>query len=162
MPRKPPASAALAGIATPPRGPYSLALIAVTTADAVSHDAAAGMTDVVVSFPDTDAFLATPGCYEHDFFVVGDDLSLREGVDFVRLLKRRSSAGLVAWRTRAPAAAWLDAGADLWLPRSATLHDLAAAVRAVKRRLSAAPPPFLAVQRPWRLERAAKRLQTPL
>ena len=162
MLQKPHVSSALVGVPALAGRPSSIAIIGTESPDTAFDSVAGGMADVTAFFADADAFLASPRCYEHGFMVVGGEFSLRDGVALVRLVRRRSSAGLVAWRTRAPAAAWLDAGADLWLPRSSTLQDLAAAVRAVQRRHPAGLLPSPVAQRAWRLEHATKRLHTPM
>jgi two-component system OmpR family response regulator len=115
----------------------------------------------VTVFGDADALLASPGCYAYEFHVVGGDMRVLDGLALVRLLRRRSCGGLIAWRARAPASGWLDAGADLWLPRSATLADLCAAVRAVQRRLPDSSALVSPVQPARRLDLATGHLHSP-
>ncbi len=112
-------------------------------------------------FDSGDDLLVSTNAYEHDLFLIGANASMPEAIALVRLLRRRSLAPILAWKARAPCAAWLDAGADFWLPRSASVDDLVAAIRALERRMSrqggtSAPPDLT-----WRLHIHARLLLTP-
>ena len=109
-------------------------------------------------FETGDELLVRSDAYEHGLFVIGGQASMPEALRLLRLLHRRSSAPILVWRGRAPCAAWLNASADMWLPRSASLHDLAAAILALERRMA---PPAAPVDRPWRLQAGARLLARP-
>jgi two-component system OmpR family response regulator len=140
----------------------SIVFIAAPLRAAEAANSIACVALAVTFFADGDLFLGSDGCYEHDLYVLGGEMPLQDGIALSRLIRRRTSAGLLAWRTRAPAASWLDAGADLWLPRPASLEDLFAGIRAIRRRIrpAATSPPVGAAA--WRLDRGGKRLHTPL
>jgi two-component system, OmpR family, response regulator len=113
---------------------------------------------------DADALLISGKAYEHQLYIVGGDLGGRDGIALIHLLRRRTQAAVLVWRGRAPCAAWLDAGADLWLPKAATEVDLEAAVRAIARRIDSAfaPQPSAPIGKAaWRLDRQRERLRAP-
>lgn len=112
-------------------------------------------------FDDGDELLVSPNAYEHDLFVIGSGVPMRESIGLVTLLNRRSKAPILAWKARAPCASWLDAGADMWLPLSATVDDLVAAIRALGRRISLQGGASPVVDRTWRLHVGARQLLTP-
>ena len=90
----------------------------------------------VTSFEDSDDFLIAPDPYGFDFYVV--DLRQRgvRGIDLVRLIRRRSAAGIAALcnETMDEFVAALDSGADMVLRRDSPPAHLQAAVAAVRRR----------------------------
>jgi DNA-binding response OmpR family regulator len=114
-------------------------------------------------FETGDELLVRSDAYEHGLFVIGGQASMPEALRLLRLLHRRSRAPILVWQGRAPCAAWLNAGADMWLPRSASLDDLAAAILALERRISApaADASTALVERPWRLQAEACLLYAP-
>lgn len=112
-------------------------------------------------FDDGDELLVSPNAYEHDLFVIGGGVPVRESIGLVRLLNRRSKAPILAWKARAPCAAWLDAGADMWLPLSASVDDLVAAIRALGRRMPLQDGAAVVLDRTWRLHVGARQLLTP-
>jgi DNA-binding response OmpR family regulator len=114
-------------------------------------------------FETGDELLVRSDAYEHGLFVIGGQASMPEALRLLRLLHRRTRAPILVWQGRAPCAAWLNAGADMWLPRSANLHDLAAAILALERRIAApsAADSAAPVDRPWRLQADARLLCTP-
>jgi DNA-binding response OmpR family regulator len=91
----------------------------------------------------------------------GFSAPMPESLALVRLLHRRTKAAILAWRAQAPCAAWLDAGADMWLPRSASVEDLAASIRALGRRMPVQAASSSGLDRTWRLHSSARLLQTP-
>ena len=114
----------------------------------------------VTLFEDGDEFLLALHAFEFDFFVV--QLAQRgvSGVDLVRLIRRRSGAGLVAIDSGSakgfvPA---LNAGADMVLGEGAPADHLLAALAAVQRRAVASAAPLSGV---WTLLEARAILQTP-
>ncbi len=113
----------------------------------------------VTWFPDSDDFLVSEGAYGYDFYLVDLTLPGIDGVDLMRLLRRRTGAGIVAVSGRVGATVFdsvLTAGADMYLAKPVRFEQVLLAIRSVWRR-SAAP----AARRTWRLDDAAKRLWTP-
>ncbi len=119
------------------------------------------LADAVTSFEDSDDFLLTPDAFGFDFYVV--DLQQRgvRGTDLMRLIRRRSTAGIVALCNEAldEFVAALDSGADMVLRRQSPPAHLQAAIAAVRRRVlqgaaSQAPSP-------WTLLEAQATLQAP-
>lgn len=118
------------------------------------------LADVVTSFEDSDDFLLAPNAFDFDFYVV--QLAQRgvRGLDLVRLIRRRSPAGIVALGDAAQNnfVAALDSGADMVLPPDAPTDHLLAAIAAVRRRLHT---PSAGTPRPWTLLEAHAALQAP-
>ncbi|MBL0730794.1 winged helix-turn-helix domain-containing protein [Piscinibacter sp. HJYY11] len=121
----------------------------------------AAVAGELTRFDDSDDFLLAPDAFGYDFYVV--HLSQRgvPGLDLVRLIRKRSAAGLVAL-DKGPAlafAAALDLGADMVLPETCSADELAAAIASVHRRAQVAQAP--ASTRPWTLVEARSALQAP-
>ena len=118
------------------------------------------LADAVTSFEDSDDFLLAPNAFDFDFYVV--QLAQRgvRGIDLVRLIRRRSAAGIVALGGEADNdfVAALDSGADMVLRPDAPADHLVAAIAAVRRRLHA---PSAGTPRPWTLLEAHAALQAP-
>lgn len=103
------------------------------------------LADTVTVFEDSDDFLLAPNAFEFDFYVL--HLSQRgvRGIDLIRLIRRRSSAGIVALSDghedghphahHKDFALALDSGADMVLSHATPAGDLAAAIKAVRRRM---------------------------
>ncbi len=115
----------------------------------------------VVRFEDSDDFLLADQAYDFAFYVV--DLTQRgvRGIDLVRLIRRRSAAGIVALSHEdgefVPA---LESGADMVVRCDAPADHLAAAVAAVARRVH--PPQASArATRPWTLVASRNALVAP-
>ncbi|MGY4829897.1 response regulator transcription factor [Sphaerotilaceae bacterium SBD11-9] len=118
------------------------------------------LADAVTSFEDSDDFLLAPNAFDFDFYVV--QLAQRgvRGIDLVRLIRRRSPAGIVALGGKVPDdfVAALDSGADMVLPSDAPTAHLVAAIAAVRRRVHA---PSARTPRPWTLLEAQAALEAP-
>lgn len=123
---------------------------------------ARSFAEAVTVFEDSDDFLLAANAFDFDFYVL--HLSQRgvRGIDLIRLIRRRSAAGIVAlWdQDQDEFALALDSGADMVLSQSAPANHLAAAVQAVRRRmpLSNASPPGQGI---WTLLDERSMLQAP-
>jgi sigma-B regulation protein RsbQ len=115
-----------------------------------------GETTVVV---DGDDFLLDAAWHDSDFFVIGQVEHGVPALDLVRLIRKRSQAGLIVLSGAGgpPLAAALRAGADLVLPDTADADDLQAAMEAVQRRVH--PPGATAAV--WTFSASRSLLATP-
>jgi DNA-binding response OmpR family regulator len=115
-----------------------------------------GETTVVV---DGDELLLDAGWHDSDFFVIGRIERGASALDLIRLIRKRSQAGLVvlAGADDPPLAAALRAGADLVLSEAASADELQASMEAVQRRVH--PPGTTAA--PWIFSEGRSRLVTP-
>ncbi len=121
----------------------------------------AAVAEQVVRFDDSDEFLLTPEALGFDFYVVHVAQQGVSGLDLVRLIRKRSDAGLLVLDdTRLPSHALaLDSGADMVLPADVSADDLSAAVCAVHRRVGRARAVHAPL--PWTLLEARSALQAP-
>jgi two-component system OmpR family response regulator len=140
--------------------PCTLACISAIALPTRLTEGPGALAHKVAVFADSDALLVSGGPYGHELYLVGGDLGAVDGTSLIRLLRRRTAAGILAWRARAPCAAWLDAGADIWLATSSREADLQASVRAVYRRCAQSSQSVIAAP-VWRLDRSAGCLWTP-
>jgi two-component system, OmpR family, response regulator len=114
----------------------------------------------VLRYADSDEFLVAPGSYEHEFYVVDLMLPGVDGVDLVRLIRRKGPAGIVVVSGRVGPEVFdqvLRAGADMYLMKPVRVEQVALAIEAVYRR-TGAPRAGATV---WRLDRAAQKLVVP-
>ena len=111
------------------------------------------LADAVTRFEDSDDFLLSPGAYDFDFYVVALAQRGVRGIDLIRLMRRRTAAGIVALAddVRGELVQALDSGADMVLPADAPADHLVAGVAAVRRRLQQAVPASASASRPWTL-----------
>ena len=140
----------------------TLALVAPSSGDAAARSPRLAQSSR--AFASVSDLLSDSDPYAYSIYVVDGCLGMHDGLSLVRLLRRRSTAPIVAWRGRAPGAAWLDAGADVWLPITSGDVDLLAAVRALHRRVYAfGSGAVLALPSSdtWRLDTEAERLMPP-
>jgi DNA-binding response OmpR family regulator len=108
-------------------------------------------------FADADALLLSQQPYGFRFFLV--DLSLDRGGRLIRLLRRRSDAGNVAFGVPDAGAGLriaLSAGADMFLTEPLEGLDVALALQAVRRRMEPA-----AGREAWQLDPRSRRLIAP-
>jgi len=111
-------------------------------------------------FSDSDEFLTSPGAWEHDFYVIDLMLPGVDGVDLVRLVRRKGPAGIVVVSGRVGPDVFdsvLLAGADMYLMKPVRFEQVALAIEAVQRRVVGSRSQ--AAQ--WKLERAARKLVAP-
>ena len=114
--------------------------------------------DVAV-FADSDDLLTHPQAYAYDFYVLDLMLPGVDGLELIRLLRRRTDAGLVVVSGRLAPDVFdrvMTAGADMYLAKPAQFEQVVLAVKAVQRRVAGT----VAVL-PWRLDRQARQLIAP-
>lgn len=113
-------------------------------------------------FEDSDDFLLSLGPYDHAFYVVALSQRGVSGVDLVRLIRRRTTAGLLALSQppHAHLARAFDMGADVVLPAGSEIAVLTAAIAAVQRRIAQLQPVALS-DVSWRLVPATATLHAP-
>jgi len=113
-------------------------------------------------FTDSESLLCSDRPFGFSFYILDIGLPGIDGLSLLRLLRRRSQAGVLVVSGRLAAdtfEASIDAGADMYLSKPVSLEQVLLAVRAVHRRARVSAP--LAVDDAWRLDRAASRLFTP-
>src|SRR5438045_4600274 len=111
-------------------------------------------------FSDSDDFLVSAGAFEFGFYVIDLMLPGVDGLDLVRLVRRKGPAGIVVVSGRVAPDVFesvLRAGADMYLMKPVRFEQVALAIEAVQRRVASSRSQ-LAV---WRLDRAARKLITP-
>lgn len=117
--------------------------------------------DVAVSeFHDSDDFLLSPGAFDFEFYVVDLMLPGVDGVDLVRLVRRRGPAGIVVVSGRVAPDVFesvLRAGADMYLMKPVRVEQVALAIEAVQRRIANSR----SQSDVWRFDRASQRLLAP-
>ena len=114
----------------------------------------------VTVFHDSDEFLTAPAAFAFDFCVVDLMLPGVDGVDLVRLIRRRGPAGIVVVSGRVGPDVFesvLRAGADMYLMKPVRFEQVALAIEAVQRRIAAAR----GGQAVWRFDRTARKLLAP-
>lgn len=123
-----------------------------------SHLRASGIA--VTTFASADELVTDPRGFSFDFYVVDLGLQGIDGLDLIRLLRRRTSAGILVVSGRLGTSVFeqvVHAGGDMYLAKPVQLDQVALAVMAIHRRAGTAP----AAQDRWRLERAIRKLVTP-
>ena len=111
-------------------------------------------------FADSTDLLTHPGAYDYDFYIVDLGLPGIDGLDLIKVMRRRTDVGLIVVSGRLGAdvfAQVVDAGADMYLAKPVQFEQVALAIQAVQRRVAAASP----ANPPWRLDRRARQLIAP-
>jgi DNA-binding response OmpR family regulator len=111
-------------------------------------------------FHDSDEFLVAPGAFDFEFYVIDLMLPGVDGVDLVRLVRRRGPAGVVVVSGRVAPDVFesvLRAGADMYLMKPVRFEQVALAIEAVHRRIEASRSQADV----WRLDRAGQKLIAP-
>ena len=111
-------------------------------------------------FPDSDEFLTAQDAYAFDFYVVDLMLPGVDGVDLVRLIRRKGPAGIVVVSGRVGVDVFesvLRAGADMYLMKPVRFEQVALAIEAVHRRVEAGRSHASV----WRVDRAAHKVIAP-
>ena len=115
----------------------------------------------VQRFADSEELLAHPSAFDFGFYLVDLGLPGIDGVDLIRVLRRRSQAGVVVVSARSAEDAFeacLQAGADMFLAKPVRPEQLRAAVGAVYRRAAAPARPDA---QGWRVDTRAGVLVAP-
>ena len=111
-------------------------------------------------FGDSNDLLADREAYDFDFYVVDLALPGVDGVELIRILRRRSGAGLLVVSGRLAPDVFeqvITAGADMYLAKPVRFAQVALAVEAVQRRAAAS----LEQQHQWKLDQRASELIAP-
>jgi DNA-binding response OmpR family regulator len=111
-------------------------------------------------FADSDEFLTAAGSYEYEFYVVDLMLPGVDGIDLVRLIRRKGPAGIVVVSGRVGPDVFeqvLRAGADMYVMKPVRMEQVALAIEAVYRRIQGSREQASV----WRLDRAAQKLVAP-
>ncbi len=111
-------------------------------------------------FRDSNDLLVHPDGFGYWFYILDLTLPGIDGVDLIRLLRRRSTAGMVVVSGRVADDVFervLRGGADMYLSKPVSFDAVVLAVEAVHRRARMANPSNQA----WTLERRARQLTAP-
>jgi len=111
-------------------------------------------------FADSNDLLAHDDPYGFEFYVVDLMLPGIDGLDLIKILRRRSRAGLLVVSGRLGADVFkdvIDAGADMYLAKPAELEQVGIVIQALYRRAST----VAAAQGSWTLDRRARQLLAP-
>lgn len=128
-------------------------------AEFLAHDLA-GRGVRVDRFGDSADLLAHGHAFDYGFYVVDLMLPGIDGVDLIKVIRRRSEAGLLVVSGRLAPDVFkqvINAGADMYLTKPVQFEQVALAVEAVQRRVEAAHP----TNTVWRLDRRAGQLVAP-
>jgi two-component system, OmpR family, response regulator len=115
--------------------------------------------DVAV-FADSNELLADARAFGHDFYVVDLTLPGVDGVELIRILRRRTDAGLIVVSGRLGPNVFksvISAGADMHVVKPVAFEEIALAIDAVHRRVGRAA----ASGQSWTLDRRAGELLAP-
>ncbi len=111
-------------------------------------------------FPDSNDLLIHQNPYQYDFYVVDVMLPGIDGINLIKVLRLRCTAGILVVSGKLTPdvfAAVIGAGADMYLAKPVQFEQVAIAIKAVQRRVgttSAGNPA-------WRLDRRAQQLLAP-
>jgi two-component system, OmpR family, response regulator len=114
----------------------------------------------VTRYLDSNEALASEGVFDHGFYVIDLKLPGIDGLDVVRLLRRRSDAGIIVVSGKVGDTVFdevLNAGADMFLAKPVRFEQILLAVKAVERRTAARTQ----ASEVWRLNTQAMLLNTP-
>ena len=112
-------------------------------------------------FPDSHDLMALDDPYAYDFYVVDLMLPGIDGVNLIKLLRRRTNAGVLVVSGRLAAEVFrevLTAGADMYMAKPVQFEQVQIAIEAVQRR---AAPAGSAPEAAWALDRRAGQLVAP-
>jgi two-component system, OmpR family, response regulator len=111
-------------------------------------------------FADSNDLLAHGDPYAYDFYIVDLMLPGIDGVDLIKVLRRRTNAGLLVVSARVGSDVFnkvIGAGADMYLAKPLNFDQVVLAIEAIQRRVS--PSGQLVPE--WRLDRRAGQLVAP-
>lgn len=112
------------------------------------------------AFADSNELLAHPGAFDFGFYVTDLMLPGVQGLDLIKVLRRRTEAGIVVVSGRLSPDTFKDtitAGADMYLSKPVQFDQVALVIEAVQRRAGARE----AQGQGWRLDRRACQLEAP-
>lgn len=111
-------------------------------------------------FDDSNDLVTDPAAFGYDFYVVDLMLPGVDGLTLIKLLRRRTSAGvLVVSGQLAPGdfKQVINAGADMYLTKPVQFEQIDLVIQAVQRRIQSA----LRTELAWGLDRQARQLVSP-
>jgi DNA-binding response OmpR family regulator len=111
-------------------------------------------------FDDSNDLLAAPEAFNFDFYLIDLMLPGVNGVELIRILRRRTDAGVVVVSGRLGPEVFSDvitAGADMFLAKPVQFEQVALAIAAVQRRVAKPSQSELA----WKLDRSNGELIAP-
>lgn len=111
-------------------------------------------------FPDSDDLLTTDAPYGYDFYVVDLMLPGVDGIQLMRLLRRRTNAGIVVISGKVTPDVFrsvIDAQADMYLSKPVSFEQVLLTIRAISRRTATVAQ----VSSAWQLDRRASLLIAP-
>jgi DNA-binding response OmpR family regulator len=114
----------------------------------------------VTVFADSNDLLADEGAYGFDFYVVDLMLPGIDGLDLIKVVRRRSDVGLLVVSGHLGPQVFqqvVGAGADMYLVKPVQFEQVITAIEAVQRRVQPANP----AETPWTLDRRARQLIAP-
>lgn len=114
----------------------------------------------VQAFGDSNDLLTHTEPFAFDFYVTDLILPGIEGVDLIKVLRRRTNAGLLVISGRVAADTFkqvITAGADMYLSKPVQFEQVSLAIEAVQRRVRSGE----ALQNTWRLDRRLGQLLAP-
>lgn len=115
----------------------------------------------VTAFADSNDLLASEGAYGHDFYVLDLGLPGVDGIELIKVLRKRTQAGVLVVSGRLGPDVFrqiVEAGADMYLVKPVQFEQVALAVHAVQRRATQSQA---RKEEAWRLNRSAAELQAP-
>lgn len=114
----------------------------------------------VTVYSDSDDLLIARGVAEFDFYVLDLMLPGVDGLELIRILRKRSRAGIVVVSGRLSPSVFKDivtAGADMYLAKPVQFEQVLLAIKAVQRRAA----PGDTAQAPWLMDIRARELIAP-
>jgi len=114
----------------------------------------------VDAFPDSTDLLARADPYLFEFYVTDLMLPGVDGTGLIKVLRRRTNAGVLVVSGRLAADTFkqvITAGADMYLAKPVQFEQVALAIMAVRRRMGLTDP----AQNTWRLDRRNGQLVAP-
>ena len=111
-------------------------------------------------YADSNDLLVDAEAHRYEFYVVDLMLPGVDGVELIKILRRRSNAGLLVVSGRLAPDVFktvVAAGADMYLTKPVQFEQVAVAIGAVQRRATGAAQAEVA----WRLDRLARELVAP-
>jgi two-component system OmpR family response regulator len=114
----------------------------------------------VLAFADSNELLAHEGAFDFGFYVTDLMLPGVQGTELIKVLRRRSNAGVVVVSGRLAPDTFkeaITAGADMYLSKPVQFDQIALVIAAVQRRIGVGEPH----QNAWRLDLRARQLVAP-